>query len=165
MMNKVIGISIVVLMSGLAACGGGSSSASPTPVATPPTKANVVFNVDPNPSYAESQGGGWWKFKVNLELFTTNEVGFKINTVRYTVTSALTGSVLLDRSEIVGSQVAGGGRKVLQFTSPTYHMELGTRSAQVKFLADITDDRGNALTLTNTVNVSSEGQGVELPRQ
>jgi hypothetical protein len=161
-MNRIAGIAILVLVSGLTACGGGGGTSSPTPVATPPVKADVVFNVDPNPTFAESQGNGWWKFKVNLELYTKNEVGFTINTVRYTVTSALTGGVLLDNTEIVGTKVAS--RTVLQYTSPTYHMELGTRSAQVKFLASLTDDRGNALTLSNTVNVTNEGAGVEPPQ-
>jgi len=164
-MGKALGIAVVLLVSGLVACGGSGSSASPTPVATPPTKAEVVFNVDPNPSYAESQGGGWWKFRVNLELYTKNEVGFTVNAVRYTVSSALTGGVLLDRTEVVAKKVAGSGRTVLQFASPSYHMELGTRSAQVKFLVDVTDDRGNTTTLSNAVNVANAGHGIELPQE
>ena len=108
-----------MLVVGLAACGGGGDGGvnTPTPLPTPPTKAEVTFNVDPNPVISEYQGDGWYRFKVNLELYDTAGVGFTINTVRTTVSSAATGTILLDYNYSVAEHVDARGRTVLQFTS------------------------------------------------
>ena len=139
------------------ACGGGDSGSAPTPVPTPPTKAVVTFNVDPNPVVSEYQGDGWWRFKVNLEFYDTAGVGFTINSVRTTVSSAATGTILLDYDYSVASHVAASGRTVLQFTSPLYRTLTGG-GANVKFIASITDDKGNTITLSNQANVAHVGE-------
>src|SRR5260370_7534002 len=138
---------------GLAGCGGSNGSSSvPTTLPTPPPKAVVTFNVDPSPVVSEYQGGGWWKFKVNLEFYDTAGVGFTINSVRTTVSSSVTGTVLLDYDYSVAEHVAARGRTVLQFTSPQYRTLAGG-GATVKFIANLTDDRGNALVLSNQASV------------
>lgn len=145
-----------ILVVGLAACGGEGSVSAPTPVATPPAKAAVTFNVDPNPVVSEYQGDGWWRFKVNLEFYDTAGVGFRINTVRTTITSSVTNTILLDYDYAVARQVEASGRTVLQFTSGLYRTLAGG-GANVKFVAGITDDKGNALTLSNQATVNEVG--------
>jgi len=155
----------VLTLAGLAACGGdgGSSPAAPTAAPTPPTKANVTFNVDPNPVVARDQGDGWWKFKVNLEFYDTAGVGFTINSVRTTLSSSVTGAILLDYDYAVAKHVDPRGRTVLQFTSGEYRTLAGG-GANVKFIASITDDKGNGMTLSNQATVHHVGgPKVELP--
>jgi hypothetical protein len=147
----------VLLSAGLAACGGdGGGVSTPTAAPTPPAKAAVTFNVDPNPVVSEYQGDAWWRFKVNLEFYDTAGVGFRINSVRTTVQSSVTSAILLDYDYSVASQVAASGRKVLQFTSPLYRTLAGG-GATVKFIASITDDRGNTMTLSNQATVNELG--------
>src|SRR5262245_29110753 len=105
-MNRLMAAMAAVLMTGgLVACGGGDNGSAPTPVPTPPTKAVVTFNVDPNPVVSEYQGDGWYRFKVNLEFYDTAGVGFNINTVRTTVQSSVTSTILLDYDYSVASHV------------------------------------------------------------
>jgi hypothetical protein len=152
-----------MLVVGLAACGGGGggSASAPTPLPTPPTKAEVTFNVDPNPVISEYQGDSWYRFKVNLELYDTAGVGFTINTVRSTVSSAATGTILLDYNHSVAEHVGARGRTVLQFTSPLYRTLTGG-GANVRFVADLRDDKGNPMTLSNQASVRRVGGLVEL---
>lgn len=147
---------VVLAVVGLAACGGEGAVSTPTPVATPPTKAAVTFNVDPNPVVSEYQGDGWWRFKVNLEFYDTAGVGFRINTVRTTISSSVTNTILLDYDYSVARQVDARGRTVLQFTSGLYRTLAGG-GASVKSVASITDDKGNALTLSNQATVNEVG--------
>src|SRR5262245_20439711 len=96
-MHRLMTAAVAVVMTGgLVACGGGDSATAPTPVPTPPARAVVTFNVDPNPVVSEYQGDGWYRFKVNLEFYDTAGVGFNINTVRTTVESSVTNTILLD---------------------------------------------------------------------
>jgi len=157
-MRNVLAKAIVTLAaSGLVACGGdGGGVAAPTATPTPATRAAVTFNVDPNPVVSEYQGGGWYKFKVNLEFYDTAGVGFSINSVRTTVSSSATGTILLDYNYAVAARVAARGRTVLQFTSSEYRTLTGG-GANVRFVADLTDDRGNALTLSNQASVLLSG--------
>jgi hypothetical protein len=158
MQKRFLQATLAALLSfGLVACGGDSSS--PTAASTPPpapTKAKVTFNVDPNPVISEYQGNGWYRFKVNLEFYDTAGVGFTINSVRTTVTAPITGAILLDYDYSVTTKVGPKGRDVLQFTSPLY-WTLAGGGADVKFIADITDDKGNALTLSNEATVLHRG--------
>jgi hypothetical protein len=144
----------ILLAVGLTACGGGSSggTTAPTAAPTPPTKAAVTFNVDPDPVTSEYQGGGWWRFKVNLEFYDTAGVGFTVNTVRTTVSEPLAGQILLDYDYAVASHVDPRGRTVLQFTSPPYWTLVGG-AANIKFVANVTDDRGNGLTISNEARI------------
>jgi hypothetical protein len=146
----------IVLAGVLAGCGGGASSTAPNVLPTPPTRAVVTFNVDPNPVVSEYQGDGWWRFKVNLEFYDTAGVGFRINTVRTTVSSSVTGTILLDYNFSVAEYVGPRGRTVMQFTSPLYRTRAGG-GATVKFVADIRDDLGNAMTLSNQAGVLRVG--------
>jgi ABC-type glycerol-3-phosphate transport system substrate-binding protein len=154
----------MALLAGLAACGGGSGgSTAPTAVPAAPTKAVVTFNVDPNPVVSEYQGDGWWKFKVNLEFYDTAGVGFAINSVRTTLSSSVTGTILLDYDYSIAQHVDARGRTVLQFTSSDYHTLAGG-GASVKFIANVTDDKGNPLTLSNQATVKHlDAPKVELP--
>jgi hypothetical protein len=120
--------------------------------------ARVTFNLDPNPAIANHEGNGWYRCKVNLEFYDTAGVGFTINTVRYTFASSLTGAILLDNTEVIADHLGPRGRTVLQWTSPQYHMEYGSRQAFLAFVADITDDRSNHFTLSNRVNVMTRGE-------
>jgi hypothetical protein len=156
-MNRLMAATAAVVMTGsLVACGGGDSGSAPTPVPTPPTKAVVTFNVDPNPVVSEYQGDSWYRFKVNLEFYDTAGVGFTVNSVRSTVSSSVTGTILLDYDYSVASHVNASGRTVLHFTSPLYRTLAGG-GANVKFIAGITDDKGNALTLANQASVRRVG--------
>jgi hypothetical protein len=146
----------VILAAGLAACGGGSSASAPSAVPTPPTKAAVTFNVDPNPVVSEYQGDGWWRFRVNLEFYDTAGVGFTINSVRTTIQSSVTSTILLDQDYAIARHVDGGGRTVLQFTSGLYRTLAGG-GANVKLIANITDDKGNGVTLSNQASVTEVG--------
>jgi hypothetical protein len=146
----------VVLSGGIVGCGGGSNAVMPTALPTPSPRAVVSFNVDPNPVVSEYQGDGWWRFRVNLELYDTGGVGFQINTIRTTVSSAVTGTILLDYNYSVAQHVDARGRTVLQFTSPLYRTVTGG-GANVKFVADIRDDMGNAMTLSNQAGVLRVG--------
>lgn len=151
-------VAAILATAALAACGGGDGGgvSAPSAVPTPPTKAAVTFNVDPNPVVSEYQGDGWWRFKVNLEFYDTAGVGFRINTVRTTITSSVTNTILLDYDYSVARQVNASGRTVLQFTSGLYRTLAGG-GANVKFVASITDDKGNALTLSNQATVNEVG--------
>ena len=63
----------------------------------------------------------------------------------------------------VAQHVDGRGRTVLQFTSSRYHTLAGG-GANVKFIATITDDKGNPLTLSNQATVKHlDAPKVELP--
>jgi hypothetical protein len=155
---KSIRFSLVLLAAvGLVACGGGSSSSTaPSSVPAAPTQAQITFNVDPDPVVSEYQGSGWYKFKVNLEFFDTAGVAFTINSVRTTVSSSVTGTVLLDHSYSVAEAVAARGRTVLQFTSPRYYTLAGG-GANVKFIASVTDSKGNSMQLSNQASVMRRG--------
>jgi hypothetical protein len=152
-----------MLVVGLGACGGGGggSASAPTPLPTPATKAEVTFNVDPNPVISEYQGDGWYRFKVNLEFYDTAGVGFTINTVRTEVAAIAPPVILLDYNYAVAERVAARGRTVLQFTSPLYYTRIGG-GANVRFVADLRDDKGNAITLSNQASVRRVGGPVEL---
>jgi hypothetical protein len=153
MTKRIVATVGILLAVGLAACGGGDSSATaPTAVPTPPPKAVVTFNVDPNPVVSHYQGDGWWKFKVNLEFYDTAGVGFTVNSVRTTVSSSVTGTILLDYDYSIAKHVDPAGRTVLQFTSGEYRTLAGG-GANVKFIANISDDKGNAMTLSNQASV------------
>ncbi len=150
--GRTAAVATLVAMT-LAGCGSGNdSSSTPTTLPTPPPRAVVTFNVDPNPAVSEAQGGGWWKFKVNLEFYDTAGVGFTINSVRTTLASSVTGAILLDYDYSVAKHVDARGRTVLQFTSGEYRTLAGG-GASVKFIANLTDDKGNALTLSNQATV------------
>jgi hypothetical protein len=156
-------IALLVLGGALVACGGGGSSTAPTAAPAPvqPSKAAVRLNIDPNPQYAEYQGDGWYKFKVNLEFLEDAGVGARFDQMRVQVKSALTGAVLVDWTylgvQLPSQRIESRGRVVFQFTSPTYHMELGTRSADLVFTTSMTDDKGNPVSLSNTARVLSSG--------
>lgn len=153
-MKRLILTSVVAALA--VACGGGSSSGTaPSSVPAPPSKAIVAFNVDPNPVTSEYQGNGWWKFKVNLEFVETGGVGFTINSIRYSILNPFSNTYLIDRDEAMAKKVSASGREVLQFTSANYYI-LGGLSGRVDvtFVANITDDKGNALTLSNNVTVN-----------
>jgi hypothetical protein len=156
MTQQVTRVVVALAICGLAACGGGGSVSAPTPVPTPPAKAAVTFNVDPNPVVSEYQGDGWWRFKVNLEFYDTAGVGFTVNSVRTTVSSSVTNTILLDYDYSVASHVNASGRTVLQFTSGLYRTLAGG-GANVKFIANITDDKGNVQTLSNQASVKEVG--------
>ena len=158
MIRRAIGMAVLSLaVAGLVACGGGDSgptAAAPVPAA--PTKAAVTFNVDPNPVISEYQGDSWWRFKVNLEFYDTAGVGFQINSVRTTVSSTVTNTILLDYDYSIARHVNASGRDVLQFTSPLYRTFTGG-GASVKFIANVTDDKGNSITLSNQATVNEVG--------
>jgi hypothetical protein len=157
MQKRLMAAAMAMLMTGgLVACGGGDSGSAPTPVPTPPPRAVVTFNVDPNPVVSEDQGDGWYRFKVNLEFFDTAGVGFTINTVRTEVTEPVAGTILLDYNYVVASHVDARGRKVLQFTSPLY-WTLAGGGARIRFVADLRDDQGNPMTLSNQATVRQVG--------
>ena len=160
----------MALAVGLAACGGGGDSpTASTPVAPPaPTKAVVTFNLDPKAQVAEYQGNGYWKFKVNMEFLEsggggTGGVGYTVNTTRVTLSSP-TGTILLDYNYAMAARVEANGRRVFQWTSPLYYTNYGTGNANVAMVASITDDKGNAMTVSSAMTVKHVGgEKVELP--
>jgi hypothetical protein len=159
MTKRILTAAVGVLLSVmLVACGGDSTSTTPSAAPTPPARAAVTFNVDPDPVVSEYQGGGWWKFKVNLEFYDTAGVGFTIHSVRTTLTEPVASMTLLDYEYSVAEHVGAKGRTVLQFTSSRY-WTLAGGGADVKFIADITDDKGNALTLSNQATVLRRSEG------
>ncbi len=149
----------------LAGAFGACFSTDPEPLPTPPvpTRADVKLLVDPNPVRANYEGDGWYRFKVNLAFSESAGVGFTINTIRVTVSSALSGDTLLDVNSPVSEHVVANGSKVLQFTCPQYHMEFGTSAARTRFAAGITDDKGNAITLSGQADVLYRGEPRRLP--
>jgi hypothetical protein len=160
-MHRLMTATVAVLIAGgLVACGGGDSGSVPTPVPTPPARAVVTFNVDPSPVVSEYQGDGWYRFKVNLEFYDTAGVGFTVNSVRTTLQASVTNTILLDYDYSVASHVDASGRKVLQFTSGLYRTVTGG-GANVKFIANITDDKGNTMTLSNQASVRRVGGPAE----
>jgi hypothetical protein len=163
MNQRLSRVAIGVFLAGtLGAC----FSTDPEPVPDPPpvpTRAEVKLLVDPNPVRANYEGNGWYRFKVNLAFSESAGVGFTISTIRVSVSSALSGRTLLDASSLVGEHVAANGSKVLQFTCPQYHMELGTSAARTRFSASITDDKGNAITLSGQADVLHRGEPQRLP--
>jgi hypothetical protein len=143
------------------ACGGGNGpTVTPTPTATPPTRAAITFRLDPNPVTANDEGGGQYAYKVNLEFFDTAGVGFTINTIRTTISAGAV--VVLDETTAVNEHVAPSGRTVLQWT--VRYRTGGGRVAHVtSFTAQIADDRGNAISLTAEVNVLHHGEPHRMP--
>lgn len=149
------------LVASLAACP--ADTVGPDPEPTPPTKAEVDLLVDPNPVHANYEGNGWYRFKVNLAFSEHAGIGFTINSIRTTVSSALSGATLLDANSPVAQSVAAKGTKVLQFTCPQYHMEYGASAAVTRFVVSITDDRGNAISLSGQANVLRHDEPRRLP--
>jgi hypothetical protein len=150
-----------ILALAFAACGGDNGpTITPTPTATPPTRAEITFRLDPNPVTTHDEGGGQYAYKVNLEFFDTAGVGFTINTIRTTI---LAGSVVvLDETDAVDEHVSALGRTVLQLT--LRYKSSGGRVAHVtRFTAQIADDRGNAISLTAEVNVLHRGEPHRMP--
>ena len=146
------------------ACGSSNNDGpTPVPTPTPPTKAAVHMVVDPNPIVANYEGGGWYRFKVNLGFDESAGIGFTINTIRTTITSAATGNVVLDYVATIGQYVAGSGNTILQYTSPQYHMAGGTSAGMIAFSVSILDDRGNTITLPGQANVLHHGDPRRLP--
>lgn len=146
------------------ACGGDDDN-GPTPVPTPkpPTRAVVNMIVDPNPVRANYEGGGWYRFKVNLGFSESAGIGFTISAIRVTVSSAASGLVLIDRTVAIGDHVAAYGSIIEQFTCPQYHMEGGASAAVTRFVVTIIDDNQNVITLDGQANVLHHGQPHELP--
>jgi len=68
----------------------------------------------------------------------------------------VTGGILLDYDYSVAKDVEARGRTVLQFTSGEYRTLAGG-GASVKFIANLTDDKGNPLTLSNQASVLHVG--------
>jgi hypothetical protein len=167
MAKRILAASLSVLLAALlTACGGDSGTTpTPAPTPTPPTRAQVRLTVDPDPQTAEYQGNGWWRFKVNLEFVETAGVGFTINSIRTTLTAPTTGVILYDNEEAIVEHVAARGRKVMQFTSGLYYTLYGLSGAvDAKFIVDATDDKGNALTVSNQATVLQQAEErVELP--
>jgi len=154
-----------VLAFSFGACGSSNSNNGPTPVPTPTpvTQAQIHMVVDPNPVVANYEDSGYYRFKVNLGFDEAAGIGFTINTIRTTITSAATGNVVLDAVSTIGRSVAGRGTLVLQFTSPRYHMAGGTSAGTIDFSVAITDDRGNALSVSGHANVLHHGEPQRLP--
>ena len=157
----------VLLAFGFVACGG-DGPVDPTPIATPapPTQAVVTFNVDPTPLVANHAGNDWYRFKVNLAFAESAGIGFTVNTLRLTVSDPATGTVYMEDAYSWSKHVNARGREVLQYTSPLYRDAAGGRiSLDCDFVADITDDRGNSITLSNRAEVSHRGgPRVEIPQ-
>jgi len=161
----------MALAVGLAACGGGDSPTASTPVAPPaPTKAVVTFNLDPKAQTAEYQGNGWYKFKVNMEFLEsggggTGGVGYTINTTRITLVATPSNTILMDYDFAMAARVEANGRRVFQWTSPLYRSVFVTANANVTMVANITDDKGNSMTVSSAMTVKHVGgEKVELPQ-
>jgi hypothetical protein len=162
MKQRLLTVGVGMFLAGaLSACF--STDPEPVPSPPPPTRAEVKLLVDPNPVRANYEGNGWYRFKVNLAFSESAGVGFTINSIHVTVSSALSGDTLLDANSPVGEHVAANGSRVLQFTCPQYHMEFGTSGAVTRFAASIADDKGNAITLSGQANVLHEGDPQRLP--
>ena len=156
----------VVLALGLFGCGGDDSTTpTPVPTPTPPTQAAVTFNVDPSQVVANHAGNDWYRFKVNLAFSESAGIGYTVNTIRTRISVTSTGQVALNYVDTVNTYVAPNGREVLQFTSALYRAAGGGRiGVTVDFTANITDDRGNALTATNQMTATHRrGPEGEIP--
>jgi hypothetical protein len=149
------------------ACGGSDNNGpTPVPTPTPVTRADVHMIVDPNPIRPNYEGDGWYRFKVNLGFNESAGIGFTINTIRTTITSAATGNVLIDYTSVIPASLArvgAYGGTVLQFTSNQYHMAGGTSAGTIAFVVSITDDRQNAITITGQATMLVHGEPHQLP--
>jgi hypothetical protein len=165
MMKRLLSMAAgTVLALSLVACGSSDNTGpTPTPTPTPTPKAVIHMVVDPNPVVANFQSDGWYRFKVNLGFDESAGIGFTINTIRTTITSAATGNVVLDDVSAIGKYVAGYGNTILQFTSPRYKMAGGTSAGTIAFSVSILDDRGNTITLSGDANVLHHGDPHRLP--
>lgn len=147
----------------LAACGSDDKSPTVVPTPTPPTRAEITMRLDPSPVRANYEGGGWYRFKVNMEFVESAGVGATLTNINFTVASAASGIVVFTGNAPRADRVEANGRNVLQFTMPQYHMEGGSSAALATFVASFRDDRGNALTATTQVNVLHHGEPHRLP--
>ncbi len=167
MTKRIAAMAAVVMMAVFAlACGSDSSTPTPVPTPTPVTRADVHMIVDPSVIRPNYEGNGWYRFKVNLGFNETNGIAATVNTVRTTITSAATGNVLLDEVSAIPASIArvpASNGMVIQFTSPQYHMAGGTSAGSIAFVASLTDDRGNAITLNGQASMLVHGEPKELP--
>ncbi len=149
------------------ACGGSDDNGpTPVPTPTPVTRADVHMIVDPNPIRPNYEGDGWYRFKVNLGFSEAAGIGYRINTIRTTITSAATGNVLVDETYAISASVArveAYGTRTLQFTSDQYHMAGGTSAGTIAFVVSITDDRQNAITVNGQATMLVRGEPHQLP--
>lgn len=156
----------VALALSFAACGSDDKSPTVVPTPTPPTRAEVHMIVDPNPIRPNYEGGGWYRFKVNLGFSESAGIGFTINTIRTTIRSAATGNVLMDSLSPIPaslSRVEARGGTILQFTSNQYYMAGGTSAGTIAFAVSITDDRQNAITIDGQATMLLRGEPHRLP--
>ncbi len=167
MTKRVLAISAAVAVASfLQACGSSTNGPTPLPTPTPVTRAQVSMVVDPNPVLANYEGNGWYRFKVNLGFAESAGVGCTIRSVRTTITSAISGGVLLDDVSTIPSSISripAGSTNTLQFTSPRYHMEGGSSSGAIAFSISILDDRGNSITLNGQASILHHGEPRQLP--
>jgi hypothetical protein len=132
---------------------------------TPPTRAEVTFNVDPAQVVANHAGNDWYRFKVNLAFSESAGIGYTVDSIRTRVSVTASGQVVLNDLSTLDAHVPANGREVLQFTSPLYRAVGGGRiGVTVDFTANITDDRGNALAAENQVTATHHDEpGAEIP--
>jgi hypothetical protein len=57
----------------------------------------------------------------------------------------------------MAARVEANGRRVFQWTSPLYYTNYGTGNANVSMVASITDDKGNAMTVSSAMTVKHVG--------
>ncbi len=164
---RMRGIAVCVGLALLSACGGGSNPVqTPTPT-PPPAKAVIKVLIDPNPVLAVSSGDSDypWAFRVNLQLSDSGGVGFIVTSMLTTVTSALSGGVLVstDTNPFVGVKIPALGQETRQFYMQAYRMENHTKEGTINFKINFVDDKGNASVYDGSVSVRHFSDPVHLP--
>ena len=165
-MRKLVLTFAAALPLAFGACDTGTEPTPPPPTPTPPTQAAVTFNLDPASIVANDAGNDWYRFKVNLAFSESAGIGFTVNTITNTLSNPTTGTVYYEDTYNWDMHIAGFGREVLQYTSDLYRNAAGGRiDLTCAFEADITDDNGNSITVSNQVLVLHRGgPRVEIPR-
>lgn len=165
-MRKLVLALAAALPLAFGACGEDDHIVNPPPPPPTPTQAVVTFNLDPTSIVANAAGNDWYRFKVNLAFSESAGIGFTVNTVTNTLSDPVTGTVYYEDTYSWDKHVAGLGREVLQYTSDLYRNAAGGRiDLDCAFEADITDDNGNSITVSNQVLVTHRGgPRVEIPQ-
>ena len=161
-MRKLVCVVAAALPLAFGACNsgkdGGGGGGGGGVVDSTPTQAAVTLNLDPTSIVANHAGNDWYRFKVNLAFSESAGIGFTVKTIRNTLSDPTTGRVYYEDTYDWDQHIAGRGREVLQYTSDLYRNAAGGRiDLDCAFEADISDDNGNSITVSNQVLVSHRG--------